>query len=190
RQRERSARAVDLCALHRLDQRVALARVAVHRLESCGQQLSGVVTLHRVDIGLRFVGGFVRGTKCVVLRIVERVSIVQRGQPTLPPPFSNVSLKPPVDCSPAAYFQVSVTAVLCPFSAATFPIARAGCELENDVRKMFGAHMGPVISSAPAFGMIKSALLSRAAFAIAIATPECTVPTTTSTLSPLMGLFR
>ena len=108
---------------------------------------------------------------------------------TFPPPFSNASLKPPVDSSPAAYFHVSVTAVLRPFSAATLPIARPGCEFENDVRKMFGAHIGPVIASAPAFGIMRSALLSRAAFAIASATPECTVPISTSTLSRLISLF-
>src|SRR5205823_4507191 len=108
---------------------------------------------------------------------------------TLPPPFSNVSLNPPVDSDPAAYFQVSVTAVFAPFSAATLPIASPGCEFENDVRKMFGAHIGPVIASAPALGMIKSVLLSRAALAMASATPEWTVPTTTSTLSRLISLF-
>ena len=42
---------------------------------------------------------------------------------------------------------------------------------------MFGAHIGPVIASAPAFGMISSVLVSRATLAIASATPECTVPT-------------
>ena len=57
------------------------------------------------------------------------------------------------------------------------------------MRKMFGAHIGPVMSSAPAFGMISSVLLSRATFAIASATPECTVPISTSTLSRLISLL-
>jgi hypothetical protein len=108
---------------------------------------------------------------------------------TFPPPFSKLSLKPPIDCSPAAYFQVIVTAVLYPFSAATMPMASPGCELENETRKMFGAHSGPVASSTPALGMISSVLLSRAAFTIAICTPEWTVPTMTSTLSRLMSLL-
>ena len=46
-----------------------------------------------------------------------------RSLTTLPPPFSNASLKPPTDSSPAAYFQVIVTAVLCFRSAATLPVA-------------------------------------------------------------------
>ncbi len=54
---------------------------------------------------------------------------------------------------------------------------------------MFGAHSGPVISSAPAFGTINSVFVSRATRVIASATPECTVPTRTSTLSRLMSLF-
>ena len=54
---------------------------------------------------------------------------------------------------------------------------------------MFSAHIGPVTATAPAFGMMSSVPLSFAAFAIAIATPECTVPTSTSTLSRLMSLF-
>ena len=48
---------------------------------------------------------------------------------------------------------------------------------------MFGAHIGPVASFAPAFGMIRSVLVSLATLTIAMATPECTVPTTTSTFS-------
>jgi hypothetical protein len=71
---------------------------------------------------------------------------------TLPPPFSNVSLKPPVDSSPAAYFHVIVTAVFFFCSAITCPIARPSCELVNDTRKTFAAHSGPVISSAPGVG--------------------------------------
>ena len=53
---------------------------------------------------------------------------------------------------------------------------------------MFGAHIGPVTASAPAFGTIEQRVVSFAALAIAIATPECTVPTTTSTLSRLISL--
>ena len=48
---------------------------------------------------------------------------------------------------------------------------------------MFGAHSNPVASLAPALGMINSVPLSRATFTIAVATPECTVPITTSTFS-------
>ncbi len=54
---------------------------------------------------------------------------------------------------------------------------------------MFGAHIGPVIASAPALGITSSVLLSFAALAIASATPECTVPTRTSTLSRLISLL-
>ena len=54
---------------------------------------------------------------------------------------------------------------------------------------MLAPHIGPVIASAPAFGMISSVLLSFAALAIASATPECTVPTSTSTLSRLISLL-
>ena len=54
---------------------------------------------------------------------------------------------------------------------------------------MFGAHIGPVTASAPALGTISSVPLSLAALAIAIATPECTVPTITSTLSRLISLL-
>ena len=98
-------------------------------------------------------------------------------------------MKPPIDSSPAAYFHVIVTAVFFFCSAITLPIAMPSCELENDVRKTFGAHSGPVMSSAPALGMISSVLLSRATFDIASATPEWTVPTSTSTLSRLISLF-
>ena len=72
---------------------------------------------------------------------------------------------------------------LWPAFAITLPIGKAGCQFENEVRKMFGAQAGPVASFAPAFGMMSSVLVSRATFTIAMATPECTVPTTTSTFS-------
>ena len=42
---------------------------------------------------------------------------------TLPPPFSNASLKPFTDSSPAAYFQVMVTTFFTPFFARASPIA-------------------------------------------------------------------
>jgi hypothetical protein len=42
---------------------------------------------------------------------------------TWPPPFSNASLKPPTDSSPAAYFQVMVTTFFAPRLAATSPMA-------------------------------------------------------------------
>jgi hypothetical protein len=54
---------------------------------------------------------------------------------------------------------------------------------------MWLAHIGPVTASAPALGTISSVPLSLAALAIAIATPECTVPTITSTLSRLISLL-
>ena len=54
---------------------------------------------------------------------------------------------------------------------------------------MFGAHIGPVTASAPALGTISSVPVSLATLAIAIATPECTVPTSTSTLSRLISLL-
>ena len=54
---------------------------------------------------------------------------------------------------------------------------------------MFDAHIGPVIASAPAFGTISKVPLSFAARAMASATPECTVPTSTSTWSRLMSLL-
>ena len=98
-------------------------------------------------------------------------------------------MKPPTDSSPAAYFHVSVTAVFFFCSAITLPIAMPICELEKDVRNTFAAQSGPVISSAPALGMISRVLLSRATLDIARATPECTVPTSTSTWSRLMSLF-
>ncbi len=82
-----------------------------------------------------------------------------------------------------------MTAVFFFCSAITFPIATPSCEFENEVRKMLGAHSGPVMSSAPALGMISSVLLSRATLAIASATPECTVPTSTSTWSRLTSLL-
>ena len=85
------------------------------------------------------------------------------------------------DSSPAAYFQVNVTAVFFFCSAITLPIAMPICELENDERNTFAAQSEPVRSSAPALGMISSVLVSRATFAIASATPEWTVPTSTST---------
>src|SRR5450631_3274727 len=53
---------------------------------------------------------------------------------------------------------------------------------------MFSAHMGPVTATAPALGMMRSVPESLAALAIAMATPECTVPTITSTPSRLMSL--
>ena len=56
-------------------------------------------------------------------------------------------------------------------------------------RKMLGAHMGPVMAAAPAFGTINKVPDSFAALAMAIATPLCTVPTITSTLSRLMSLL-
>ena len=81
-----------------------------------------------------------------------------------------------------------VFAFFAPLSAATLPIANAGCQFENELRTIFAPHIGPVIASAPALGMMSSVFESFAAFAIASATPECTVPTSTSTLSRLISL--
>src|SRR5574340_996149 len=108
---------------------------------------------------------------------------------TLPPPAVKASLKPFTDSSPAAYFQVSVTAVPSLRSAIILPVPYPGCQLVNEVRKMFGAHKEPVMSSAPAFGTISVVPVWRATLAIASATPECTVPTTTSTLSRRTSRF-
>ena len=60
-----------------------------------------------------------------------------------------------------------VIAFFAPFSAATLPMAKAGCQFENELRTMFGPHMAPVMASAPAFGMMSSVLLSFAALAMA-----------------------
>ena len=68
-------------------------------------------------------------------------------------------------------------------------MANAGCQFENELRTMFALHIGPVMASAPALGTISSVLLSLAALAIASATPECTVPTRTSTASRLISLL-
>src|SRR5581483_3613758 len=48
---------------------------------------------------------------------------------------------------------------------------------------MLGAHKGPVAAPTPAFGMMCSVPDSLVTRIIAAATPECTVPSTTSTLS-------
>jgi hypothetical protein len=52
----------------------------------------------------------------------------------------------------AVFFQVSVTTLRWPLSYITLPIGCAGCQLENDVRKMFGAHWPPVAALAPRSG--------------------------------------
>src|SRR5256885_5130032 len=54
------------------------------------------------------------------------------------------------------------TARFWPRSAATLPMAKAGCQLENEVRKMLGAQSGPVAAPTPAFGITRSVLLSAA----------------------------
>ena len=54
---------------------------------------------------------------------------------------------------------------------------------------MFCAHMGPVTASDPALGTMSTVPLSLAARAMAMATPLCTVPTSTSTLSRLISLL-
>src|SRR5258708_1669075 len=113
----------------------------------------------------------------------------RRSLVTLPPPVANPSLKPCVDSSPAAYFQVIVTAFLWPISAATLPIGNPGCQLLNEVRKMLGAHSLPVASPTPALGISSVACSSRATCTIAPATPEWTVPTRISTFSPTTSLL-
>ncbi len=54
---------------------------------------------------------------------------------------------------------------------------------------MFGAHWPPVAALAPALGMISKVPLSRATLTIAMTTPECTVPISTSTLSRCTSLL-
>src|SRR4029077_11089170 len=88
-----------------------------------------------------------------------------------PPSLVKASLKLSIDSSPAPYFQVSVTTLRWPLSYITLPIGWAGCQLVNEVRKMFGAHWLPVAALAPALGMMSSVLLSRATLTIAITTP-------------------
>ena len=65
----------------------------------------------------------------------------------------------------------------------TLPSGWIGCQLENEVRKMLDEHIGPVMSSAPAFGISSRVPVSLAILAMPSATPEWTVPTSTSTLS-------
>ena len=97
----------------------------------------------------------------------------QRSLTIWPPPFAYPSLNPFTNSSPAAYFQDSVTTfftVLPP--ASTAPVAKPDCQFENDVRKMFGAHSGPVAAARPAFGMMCRTPASRVTRIIAAATPE------------------
>ncbi len=54
---------------------------------------------------------------------------------------------------------------------------------------MLGAQAGPVAASTPALGMISMVSLSVATLTIAMATPECTVPTKKSTLSRATSLL-
>ena len=54
---------------------------------------------------------------------------------------------------------------------------------------MLGAHIAPVTASAPALGTISRVPVSLATLAMAIATPECTVPISTSTWSRLTSLL-
>ncbi len=54
---------------------------------------------------------------------------------------------------------------------------------------MFGAQSPRVMMSAPAFGTSVGRPASRAIFAMAMATPECTVPMSTSTFSERTSLF-
>src|SRR6185437_11471774 len=51
RQRERPARAVDMCAFDRGDELLAPGDIALHRGESRVQHLRGVITLHGVHVG-------------------------------------------------------------------------------------------------------------------------------------------
>ena len=57
------------------------------------------------------------------------------------------------------------------------------CQLENEVRKMFGAHSAPAAGARPALGMMCSTPDSLVTRIMPAATPECTVPSTRSTLS-------
>src|SRR5690242_4776004 len=78
RQRERTARAVDVCRLDRCDKLGALAHVTVDRGKACAQHLRRVIALHRVYVGRGLVGLVVVGAKRLVLRHVEPVGVVQR----------------------------------------------------------------------------------------------------------------
>ena len=56
-------------------------------------------------------------------------------------------------------------------SASTLPIGKDGCQLEKEVRKIFGAQSAPVAASRPALGMINSVLVSLAILTMPICTP-------------------
>ena len=71
----------------------------------------------------------------------------------------------------------------------TLPNARVGCELLKLVRNTFGAHRPRVAAWTPALGIRLRTPVSRATFWMPICTPECTVPTMTSTLSRCTSLL-
>ncbi len=78
-EREHAARAVDLGGFHGLDD-VRLARhIALHGIGAGGQQLRGVVALHRVHVRLELVGLGVVGAEGLVAGVGQAIGIVQRG---------------------------------------------------------------------------------------------------------------
>ena len=68
-------------------------------------------------------------------------------------------------------------------SIMAWPSATVGCPMVNEVRNTLGRQALRVTACTPALGMMLSVPLSATTFWIAICTPECTVPTITSTLS-------
>ena len=65
--------------LHRGDEIVAGAGIALDRAEADRQQLTGIVALHRVNIGVASGRLLVRRAERGILRDVESVAIMQGG---------------------------------------------------------------------------------------------------------------
>ena len=57
-------------------------------------------------------------------------------------------------CSPAYRHAIVTMFFTAERFAITTPIAYPDCQLENEVRKIFGAHSAPVAGPKPAFGMM------------------------------------
>ena len=83
---------------------------------------------------------------------------------------------------------MQVTTFLMPSAAIACPVASPTWVLVKEVRKMFLAHRLRVSWVAPAFGMMVGMPSSRAILLMASATPECTVPMSTSAFSPCTSL--
>src|SRR5438874_9117832 len=91
---------------------------------------------------------------------------IHKPRTDLPPALMKPSVKPATASSPAPYFQARDITLRMPRSASTLPIGYEGCQLENEVRKIFGEHSAPVAASRPALGMIMSVLFSLAILTI------------------------